>query len=157
VATKRATEQPAQESAGALSYNDELELRKARYSKVERETDEMGRVIGVRRLKLSEQTRLTAMTPDLGGVDEIPNPAIPGSTTLVPQRAQYFIVAMVCEINGSHIPFARTRGELDSVMDRLDTEGLKAASDASLRLIVGDDEGTPLEKAKNLSGMSSSE
>lgn len=141
--------------AGALS---ETEIRQARYSKVEREADSFGRIIGVRRLKLSEQTRLAAMTPDLGGMDEVQNPNVPGTTMLVQQRSQYYIVAMVCEINGAHIPFPRHRGELDSILDRLDNEGLEAASTAAVRLMADDKEaGDPLERAKNLSGTAGSE
>jgi hypothetical protein len=139
------------------SIQDELEFRRARYSQVERESDSLGRIIGVRRLKLSEQSRLTAMTPDLGGLDEIQNPET-GITQLVAQRSQYFIVAMVCEINNAPIPFARNRGELDAIFDRLDKEGMMAAAVATSRLLEADiEEGLPLDKAKNLSGIPTSE
>lgn len=141
------------EAGTPLDPSDEFELRKARYSYVERETDALGRMIGVRRLKLSEQTRITAMTPDLGGMDEVVNPAMPGGTLLVSQRSQYYIVAMVCEINGTHIGFPRNRGEMDAIMDRLDNEGMAAAGDAAMRLLKGDEEtdGTVIDQAKNLS------
>jgi hypothetical protein len=136
-----------------LDFTSELELRKARYSKVEREVDSLGRIVGVRRLKLSEQTRLTAMTPDLGGMDEVQNPAVAGATMLVSQRSQYYLVAMVCEISNNPIPFARNRGELDAILDRLDIEGLTAAGIAAGRLLGTEtDEGDGVEKAKNLSG-----
>jgi hypothetical protein len=140
----------------------ELELRKARYAQIEREADALGRVIGVRRLKLSEQARLTAMTPDLGGIDEIPNPEAPGTTMLVQQRAQFFLVAMVCEIGGDLIPFPRNRGELDAIYDRLDMEGMTAAAAAAMRIIVDTADTTEnaeggLDKAKNSSGMPGSE
>ena len=139
------------------SIQDELEFRRARYSQIEREADTLGRVIGVRRLKLSEQSRLSAMTPDLGGLDEIQNPET-GTTQLVAQRSQYFIVAMVCEINQAPIPFARNRGELDAIFDRLDREGMTAAAIATSRLFEADlEEGLPLDKAKNLSGIPTSE
>jgi len=139
------------------SIQDELEFRRARYSQIEREADTLGRVIGVRRLKLSEQSRLSAMTPDLGGLDEIQNPET-GITQLVAQRSQYFIVAMVCEINQAPIPFARNRGELDAIFDRLDREGMTAAAIAASRLFEADlEEGLPLDKAKNLSGIPTSE
>jgi hypothetical protein len=151
-------EQPEQARTTTVQIQDELELRRARYSHIEREADAMGRIIGVRRIKLSEITRLTAMTPDLGGMDEIQNPDQPGATMLVQQRSQYIIVAMVCEINNAHIPFARNRGELDAIMDRLDREGMEAAGIAAMRLMAEDaTEGTPIERAKNLSGIPGSE
>lgn len=137
----------------AIDFSSELEIRRARYSKVEREVDSLGRIIGVRRLKLSEQTKLTAMTPDLGGIDEVQNPEIPGHTMLVNQRAQYFLVAMVCEIAGAPIPFARNRAELDSILDRLDIEGLTAAGIACGRLFDGENSEDKTDKAKNSSGM----
>lgn len=149
----RTTPEPSAEQSNVQSYTDELAFRKARYSQIEYEMDNIGRRIGVRRIKLSEQTRLTAMTPDLGGMDEVQNPET-GNTMLIPQRAQYFIVAMVCAINDSHIPFARNRGELDAVMDRLDKEGMDAAGRAVSRLIAADQEEgeDPLDKAKNSLG-----
>jgi hypothetical protein len=156
--TKSPRPQPEHARTTTEDIQDELEWRRERYSYVEREADKRGRIIGVRRLRLSEQTRLTAMTPDLGGLDEIQNPDAPGTTQLVPQRAQYYIVAMVCEINGAHIPFARNRGELDAVMDRLDMIGMDAAGAAVSRLLRMDaEEGSPLDKAKNLSGIPGSE
>jgi hypothetical protein len=139
------------------SVQDELEFRRARYSHIEREADELGRIIGVRRLKLSEQNRLTAMTPDLTGLDEMQNPET-GVTQLIAQRSPYFIVAMVCEINNAPIPFARNRPELDAVLDRLDIEGMRAAGRAVSRILEADaDEGEPLDKAKNLLGIPGSE
>jgi hypothetical protein len=153
----RQPQQPEQARTTTVQIQDELELRKARYSHIEREADELGRIIGVRRLKLSEQTRLTAMTPDLGGIDEIPNPSQPGATMLVQQRAQYYVVAMVCEINDAYIPFARNRGELDAIMDRLDMEGMIAAGEAVRRILDDGGGPSPSEKAKNLSGTPGSE
>ena len=156
---RQPTESPPQQARTTTTQiEDELSLRKARYSHIEREADTLGRIIGVRRLRLSEMARLTAMTPDLGGMDEVQNPTIPGTTMLVQQRAQYVVVAMVCESNGAHIPFARSRGELDAIFDRLDIEGMQAAGDAVVRLISEDSaEGTPIDKAKNLSGIPGSE
>ena len=141
------------------SYADEIEFRRARYAYVEREQDKLGRMIGVRRLRLSERTRLTAMTPDLGCMDEMQDPNLPGATMLVPQRAQYYIVAMVCQINDAHISFPRNRGELDAILDRLDQEGMEAASAAVNRLLAQDDEDglNQADKAKNLSGIPGSE
>ena len=141
-----------------VDFSSELEIRKARYSHVEREADELGRIIGVRRLKLSEQTRLTAMTPDLGFNDEVQNPEFPGTVMLVSQRSALILVAMVCEIDNIPIPFPRHRGELDSILDRLDLEGLQAASKAVARLLGPDEEeGGMAEKAKNSLGIPGSE
>lgn len=160
VTKPRASDHPQEESPPAVqgftTYAEELEFRKARYSHVERETDTLGRSIGVRRLKLSERTRLTAMTPDLGGMDEVLNQTT-GLVQLIPQRAQYYIVAMVCQINDSHIPFPRNRGELDAILDRLDQEGMEAASEAVNRLLAADEVANPIDQAKNLSGIPGSE
>ena len=149
--------EPPPPPRGFASYADELEFRRARYAHIERETDRLGRVIGVRRLKLSERTRLTSMTPDLGGLDEMQRED--GTVTLIPQRAQYHIVAMVCQINDAMIPFARNRGELDAILDRLDQEGIEAAGAAVNRLMADDGpEGeAQFDKAKNLSGIPGSE
>jgi hypothetical protein len=157
VTKHRAPEQPQEEAPkGFGSYADEVEFRRARYSHVEREMDVLGRMIGVRRLKLSERTRLVALTPDLGGMDEIQRPD--GSVMLAPQRSQYFIVAMVCEINDARFPFPRSRGELDAILDRLDQEGLDAAAAAVNRILAEDTEdGDQIDKAKNLSGIPGSE
>jgi hypothetical protein len=140
---------------GFASYADEVEFRRARYSHIEHEMDALGRMIGVRRLKLSERTRLTAMTPDLSGMDEIQR--ADGTVMLAPQRAQYFIVAMVCQINDAMFTFPRNRGELDAVLDRLDQEGLDAAAIAVNRILADDEIGDQAEKAKNLSGIPGSE
>ncbi len=45
----------------------ESEIKIARYQTVEKEADGFGRLIGVRRLKPSEQTKLAGMTADLTG------------------------------------------------------------------------------------------
>ena len=141
---------------GFASYSDEVEFRRARYAHVEQEMDVLGRMIGVRRLKLSERTRLVAMTPDLGGMDEMQRPD--GTVMLAPQRSQYFIVAMVCQINDTRFPFPRNRGELDAILDRLDQEGLDAAAVAVNRILGEDTEdGDQIDKAKNLSGIPGSE
>jgi len=162
MAAKRPPDHPQQEETpkdgGFATYADEMEFRRARYSHIERETDKLGRVIGVRRLKLSERTKLTAMTPDLGALDEVQRPD--GSVMLIPQRAQYHIIAMVCQINESMIPFARNRGELDAILDRLDIEGIEAAGNAVNRLMEEDaaaEEGDQFDKAKNSSGIPGSE
>lgn len=110
---------------------DATELQ-ARYTKVEREADAFGRIIGVHRLKLSQHVMLEEMAP-----------SGKGSVTLA---------AMVCEIDQIPIPFPKTRGELNAILDRLDVEGLDAANTAWKRLagIVDEDEpkGDVIEEAK---------
>lgn len=124
----------------------ESEVKLARYSHTEKEADALGRVIAVRRLKPSEQTKLAGMTTDLTGADEILAPN--GDKVLVPHRMPLLITAAVCMIDGIHIPFARNRGELDAMYDRLDVEGLQAASVAMMRLNQDEIPNT-VESAKN--------
>lgn len=130
----------------------ESEMRIARYRQTETEQDDLGRIIGVRRLRPSEQGRLQGMTNDLSGSEEIIDP-ITGDKSSFDRRMPYFIAAAVCKINESHIPFPRNRGELDAIYDRLDLEGIKAASIALGRLMgtssYGNEGGDPLEEAKN--------
>lgn len=108
------------------------EIILARYKRIEREADDFGRVIGVRKLRPSEQTKLAGMTPDLDGISVVVGPD--GEKHNVSVRLPLAIAAAVCEINNAPIPFARTRGELDAVFDMLDEEGLAAASRAIAKL-----------------------
>lgn len=126
----------------------ESEIILARYRVVERETDACGRLIGVRRLKPSEQTKVAGMTADLTGSDEVIDPKS-GEKILVPHRLPLMVAASVCEINGHPIPFSRTRGELDAIYDRLDAEGITAAGVAATRLSADGGVESPLEAAKN--------
>jgi hypothetical protein len=52
----------------------ESEIILARYKAVEKEADAFGRVIGVRRLKPSEQTAVAGFCSDLSGYDEVVGP-----------------------------------------------------------------------------------
>jgi hypothetical protein len=52
----------------------------------------------------------------------------------MPHRLPLQVAAAVCEIDGIRIPFPRSRGELDAIYDRLDGEGVAAASVAFARL-----------------------
>lgn len=128
---KRATPKvpPQNSSSPPLFIGTESEIRIQRYRQVERKADAMGRVIGVRRLKPSEQGRLQGYTADLGGQEEVENPDT-GEMIKVSHKTPYFIAATVCEIDGVHIMFPRNRGELDSIYDRLDVEGVTAAAQA---------------------------
>src|SRR5580692_3470521 len=107
----------------------ESEAKIARYNKIEREADDWGRIIGVRRLRPSEQSKVSGMTADLKGSDEILNPAT-GEMLNFPHSMRHFLAAAVCELDQSPIPFPRSRGELDAILDRLDNEGLAAATKA---------------------------
>ena len=125
-----------------------------RYRHIEREPDSRGRIIGIRRLRPSEQSKIVGITPDLGGFDLLPNtedetkPAARFS-----HRLPLMMAASVCEIDGNPIPFPRNRAELDLIYDQLDGEGLEAIMRAATRL--GEThiaEAARREAAKNLSG-----
>jgi hypothetical protein len=130
----------------------ESEIKLARYSAVEREADAFGRVIGVRRLRPSEQARLTGMTDDMTGFDETDAvDDVTGEMTKfnIPHRAPFLISAAVCEIDQVKIPFPRSRSELDSIYDRLDVEGISAAARAFAKLTKVEGGIVPLDEAKN--------
>lgn len=118
----------------------------ARYKRVEREADALGRLIGVRKLKPSEQTKVAGYTADLTGSDEIIRPD--GTKISFPHRMPLAVAAAVCEIDSMPIPFAKSRAELDAIYDRLDEEGLEAASRAMARL-QGDVIENAVDAAKN--------
>lgn len=115
----------------------ESEIKLARYSEVQKEADQFGRMIGVRRLKPSEQTRLAGMTSDINGYDEIETED--GQKIQVSHRMPIMIAAAVCLIDDVRIPFPKSRGELDAIFDRLDAEGMAAASRAVVRLTESSD------------------
>ena len=106
-----------------------------RYRQIEREADSRGRIIGIRRLKPSEQSKIVGMTADLGGFDLLPDleddTKPPGRLA---HRMPLMMAASVCEIDGNPIGFPRNRQELDSIYDQLDTEGLTAIVAAATRL-----------------------
>lgn len=104
----------------------------SRYRQVERVTDKMGRLIGVRRLKVSQQLKVSEMTPALEGFQEFFTEGDKKIT--IPRRSLPLIAASVCEIDGQAYAFPRSRAELDDMMDKLDEEGLAAAVQASVNL-----------------------
>lgn len=110
----------------------ETEAKLARYSQIEKMADGFGRLIGVRRLKPSEQTKLAGMTTELTGHDDFPKPD--GTVIMIPHRMPLMIAASVCLIDEAHIPFPRNRPELDAIYDRLDVEGIEAAGRAFAKL-----------------------
>lgn len=125
-----------------------------RYSRVEREADALGRLISVRRLRVSQQTKVAEMTPNLDGETEIVMTGEDGveKTVRISRRGIMIVAASVSEIDGVPIPFARNRGELDSIADRLDEEGLAAAMKALTRfqpkVAEGEEAGTAIDDAK---------
>lgn len=139
----------------------ESEVKLARYSEVAKEADELGRVIGVRRLKPSEQTKVAGMTAELYGYDEMTNEK--GEKVQLSHRMPLLLAAAVSMIDDAHIPFPKHRGELDAIFDRLDEEGIRAAGKAWAKLnppTPTADGGTVIvdqrDEAKNLSGTPSS-
>lgn len=110
----------------------ESEVRLARYRQVEKEADAFGRVIGVRRLKPSEQARLQGMVADVTGFDlaELET----GEQIPIPHKVPIMLAAVVCMIDEVLIPFAKNRAELDAIFDRLDREGIEAAGRGVVRL-----------------------
>jgi hypothetical protein len=107
----------------------------ARYIKIERVTDDLGRSIGVKRLKRSEKRKILEMA----------------TSDNVNVIADMTIAAAVREIDGSPIPFPKTRAELDAITDRLDDEGVLAASMAFSKILGLDEESKSdaVELAKN--------
>lgn len=117
-----------------------------RYRETEREADAFGRLITVRRLKPSEQTKVAGYCTDLTGYDEVTAPD--GTPTRIPHRLPLLIAAAVSKIDDIHVPFARSRGELDAIYDALDAEGLAAAGLAAAKLAARDEQ-NPVDAAKN--------
>lgn len=130
----------------------------SRFKHVERVADARGRIIGVGRLRISQQIKVSEMTPGLAGDDEFANPD--GSTYKVSRRVLPLLAAAVREIQNPGqekfmVQFPRNRAELDSLMDLLDSDGFAAVLEANLKLnqdIALDADGAPIpdmERAKN--------
>jgi hypothetical protein len=133
----------------------ESEAKAARYNHTEKEADGFGRLISVRRLRPSEQAKINGFTPELSGFDEVP--LANGETMRVTHRMGHILAAAVCQIDEVRVAFPRNRGELDSIYDRLDVEGLAAAGKALARLAADDRPvAEALDEAKNSQGTPSS-
>ena len=104
-----------------------------RYRHIEREADSRGRIIGIRRLRPSEQSKITGMTPDLGGYDLVPT-GDDAKPIRLSHRMPLMMAASVCEVDGNPWPFPRNRAELDAAYDQLDAEGIEAIVAAATRL-----------------------
>jgi len=129
----------------------ESEMKLERYNHVEKEADALGRIISVRRLKPSEQAKISGMTPDLSGFDDLVDKDT-GEKIQISHRLPLFMAAAVSKIDDVHIPFPKRREELDAIYDRLDIEGMTAVGKALTRLNAAELEGMPSdakEAAKN--------
>ena len=120
-----------------MSKSDEIAARAAKYNQIERVADTLGRVIGVRRLKPSQQLKVEEFAGNLTGTITMTDDRT-GSTVEVPRRFPLMVAAAVCEIDEVAIPFPKNRGELDAVLDRLDEEGMAAVVEAFGKLSEGD-------------------
>jgi hypothetical protein len=112
-----------------MTASEEILARKERYSRIERASDKLGRMIGVRRLKPSQQLRVQEMAPGLDGTIAFTEESS-GKSFDIPRNSPLVIAASVCEIDSAPITFPKSRAELDAVLDRLDAEGLEAAGAA---------------------------
>jgi hypothetical protein len=122
---------------------DHSNLRISRYREIEREADVFGRIIGVRRLKPSEQTKIDGFTPELSGhnilefdvFDDDGKPTGEKRKQYISHRSPMIFAASVCEIDHHPLVFPRSRQELDANYDMLDGEGIAAAAVALARLM----------------------
>lgn len=107
----------------------------ARYKRRETGTDTFGRAITVRFLRPSEQTAVMRMADSESNSVQMP----------------FIVAASVCDIDGDHITPARSQADVNAIMDRLDEEGLAAATKAfmALRGIGEEGSGDAASVAKN--------
>ena len=133
-----------------MSKTDEIAERQRAYNKIEHVTDTYGRAIGVKRLKPSQQLLVQEMAPMLEGTTPVQDDDS-GETIQMPRISPLILAASVCEVDGSPITFARSRAELNSVLDMLDGPGLRAAAEglAMLQASAAGVEGTGVDAAKN--------
>jgi len=116
-----------------MSKSEEIAARAAKYQRIEREADTIGRIIGVRRLKPSETLRVEEMSPNLEGVNRgayIDADTGERKEVEVPKRLNLFLAAAVCEVNSVPYVFPDSRAKLDAMLNMLDEEGLSAAMKA---------------------------
>jgi hypothetical protein len=123
-----------------------------RYKEIVKEADTLGRVIGVGRLRLSQQIKIQEMTPGLDG--EIESTGPDGNPITISRRVVPIFVASVREIDGHPVMFPRNRAELDSIMDRLDEPGLIAVIKATERLSFSQRVSMPEENVDGMEGSS---
>lgn len=123
-------------SDDSLPMSERIKARAERYNRIERVDDSLGRVIGIKRLKPSQQVRVQEMAPGLDGVTMAPAPD--GGMIEVPRIAPLMMAAHVVEIDGSPWPFPKTRADLDLIFDTLDGEGLEAVAKGLAALAKAD-------------------
>jgi hypothetical protein len=128
-----------------VSKSEEVLSRAADYSRIEREADSRGRVIGVKRMKPSQQLRVQEWAPGLEGNTTVVAPD--GAVREVPKIMPLMIAASVAEIDNRPVPFPKSRAELDSLLDALDEDGMSAATKA-LNKFAGTEE-ISADTAKN--------
>jgi hypothetical protein len=104
----------------------------SRFKEIEREADSLGRIIGVGRLRISQQVKVAEMTPGLDGDSEMTGPN--GATFSISRRSIPVIAASVREVDGNPVSFPKTRQDLDGRMDLLGEPGIQAAVVALARL-----------------------
>jgi hypothetical protein len=119
-----------------MTKSEEILAKRASLNEIVRVTDVLGRLIGVKRLKPSQQLKIEEMSPNLSGMTDILVDAETGKTAQVPKRMPLIFAASVCEIDQRPLTFPKNRGELDSVLDMLDEEGIAAVADAFGKIIA---------------------
>jgi hypothetical protein len=98
----------------------------ARYKKREIVNDKFGRAITVRLLRPSEQTAVMRFADSESNSVQMP----------------FIVAASVCDIDGDHITPARSQADISAIMDRLDEEGLEAATKAFMAIRGANVEGS---------------
>lgn len=127
--------------------SEEILARRAKYQRVEREVDAVGRTIGVRPLRPSQQIRVQELAPGLDGTTTVLDEN--GAEIRVPRIAPLVMAASVVEIDGVPTPW-KTRADLDATLDILDEEGMTAVMTALAKFSPQPDEaGTGTDAAKN--------
>jgi hypothetical protein len=122
--------------------------RKASYDRIERASDESGRVIGVKRLKPSQQLRIREMAPGLDGTVTVFDEKS-GKLVEVAKITPLIIAASVAEIDQIPVSFPKSRAELDAMIDALDDDGLTAATTALSKFAPVEGEDSGVDEAKN--------
>lgn len=97
------------------------EFIKGRAAKIEYETDELGRKIGVRWLGPLQRTSLSRIV----GSEDAENLGVMNN---------YLPAFAVAEIDGNPVPPPTSRLELDAILAKLDDEGILAAAKAIGRM-----------------------
>jgi hypothetical protein len=118
-----------------MTKSEEILAKRASLNEIVRVTDVFGRLIGVKRLKPSQQLKIEEMSPNLSGTTTIVVNSETGESVEVPKRMPLVFAASVCEIDQRPITFAKSRGELDSILDMLDEEGIAAVANAFGQII----------------------